>query len=42
LPYIAELRFLQRRYGEVRQLFDELQATSTLPAVGAMRGYWGK
>jgi hypothetical protein len=42
LPYIAELRFLQRRYDEVRQLFDELQATSTLPAVGAMRGYWGK
>ena len=40
LPYIAELRFLQRRYGDVRQLFDELQATSTLPAVRAIRGYW--
>jgi len=42
LPYIAELRFMQRRYGEVRQLFGELQATSTLPAVRAMRGYWGR
>lgn len=42
LPYIAELRFLQRRYGDVRALFGELQATSTLPAVRAMRGYWGK
>lgn len=42
LPYVAELRFLQRRYGDVRQLFGELQATSTLPAVRAMRGYWGK
>ena len=42
LPYIAELRFLQRRYGDVRQLFGELQATSTLPAVRTMRGYWGK
>ena len=42
LPYIAELRFLQRRYGDVRQLFGELQATSTLPAVEALHGYWGK
>lgn len=42
LPYFAELRFLQRRYGDVRQLFGELQATSTLPAVRALRGYWGK
>ncbi len=42
LPYIAELRFLQRRYGDVRRLFGELQATSTLPAVRAMRGYWEK
>lgn len=42
LPYFAELRFLQRRYGDVRQLFGELQATSTLPAVRAMRGYWGR
>ena len=40
LPYIAELRFLQRRYGDVRQLFDELRTTSTLPAIRAMRGYW--
>jgi hypothetical protein len=42
LPYIAELRFLQRRYADVRQLFGELQATSTLPAARAMRGYWGR
>ncbi len=42
LPYFAELRFLQRRYGAVRELFGELQATSTLPAVRAMRGYWGR
>lgn len=41
LPYLAELRFLQRRYGEVRQLFAELQTNSTLPAAAAMRGYWG-
>jgi hypothetical protein len=42
LPYIGELRFLQRRYGDVRQLFGELQARSTLPAVEALHGYWGK
>ncbi|MET0963890.1 MAG: hypothetical protein ABWY05_13905 [Noviherbaspirillum sp.] len=42
LPYIAELRFLQRRYGDVRQLFGELQPTSTLPAAAALRGYWGR
>jgi len=42
LPYIAELRFLQRRYADVRQLFGELQASSTLPAVRAMRGYWSR
>ncbi|MET0962077.1 MAG: hypothetical protein ABWY05_04560 [Noviherbaspirillum sp.] len=42
LPYIAELRFLQRRYGDVRQLFGELQASSTLPEVAALRGFWGR
>lgn len=42
IPYIAELYFLQHRHSEVRQLFSELNAASTLPAVRAMRKYWEK
>lgn len=40
LPYVAELRFLQGRYGELRRLFGELGSEATLPAVRAMREYW--
>jgi hypothetical protein len=40
LPYLAELRFLQRRHEEVRRMFGELQDDATLPAIAAMRRYW--
>lgn len=40
LPYFAELRFLQRRYGEVRELFDELSDRAGVPALAQNRRYW--
>lgn len=40
LPYLAELRFLQRRFGEVRRLFTELEHHPGLPALAATRRYW--
>lgn len=40
LPYLAELRFLQRRYGEVRTLFDELADQPGVPALAQSRRYW--
>lgn len=40
LPYLAELRFLQRRYAEVRALFAELQGRPGVPALLPVRRYW--
>ena len=40
LPYFAELRFLQRRYDEVRELFDELADRPGVPALAQNRRYW--
>ena len=40
LPYIAEMRFLQRRYDLVRQLFAELSDQPGLPALAQSRRYW--
>jgi hypothetical protein len=42
LPYVAELRFLQGRHAEVRRMFAELQPDAALPAIAAMRRYWGR
>ncbi len=40
LPYLAELRFLQRRYDEVRELFDELADQPGVPALAQSRRFW--
>ena len=40
LPYLAELRFLQRRFAEVRQLFNEAGRGHTLPALLPYSYYW--
>ena len=40
LPYLAELRFLQRRYDEVRALFDELADQPGVPALAQSRRFW--
>ncbi|GAA4015008.1 hypothetical protein [Actimicrobium antarcticum] len=40
LPYFAELRFLQRRFDEVRALFDELADQPGVPALAQSRRYW--
>jgi hypothetical protein len=40
LPYLAELRFLQHRYDEVRVLFDELADQPGVPALAQSRRYW--
>lgn len=40
LPYLAELRFLQRRFAEVRALFAEPRNTRYLPALLPLRDYW--
>lgn len=40
LPYFAELRFLQRRFDEVRQLFEEMTNRAGVPALGKSRHYW--
>ena len=40
LPYFAELRFLQRRFAEVRAMFDELADRPGLPALAQSRRYW--
>lgn len=40
LPYIAELRFLQGHYSEVRALFVELAGQSGIPALAPARRYW--
>ncbi|NDP58559.1 MAG: hypothetical protein GZ090_04305 [Oxalobacteraceae bacterium] len=40
LPYLAELRFLQHRYDEVRALFDELADQPGVPALAQSRRYW--
>jgi hypothetical protein len=40
LPYFAELRFLQRRFDEVRHLFDEMADRAGVPALAQSRHYW--
>lgn len=40
LPYIAELRFLQGRHGDVRALFVELAGRPGIPALASARRYW--
>jgi hypothetical protein len=40
LPYFAELRFLQRRFDEVRALFSELADRPGVPALAQSRRYW--
>lgn len=40
LPYFAELRFLQRRFDEVRYLFDEMADRAGVPALAQSRHYW--
>ena len=40
LPYFAELRFLQRRYDEVRSLFEELADSPGVPALAQNRRFW--
>ena len=40
LPYLAELRFLQRRYPEVRQAMLELGGRPGSDVLAAMQGYW--
>ena len=40
LPYWAEQRFLQKRYAEVRVLFEELAGQAGVPALGQARRYW--
>lgn len=40
LPYLAELRFLQRRFDEVRELFDELTHRPGVPALAQSRRFW--
>lgn len=40
LPYMAELRFLQRRFGEVRALFEESGRGVGLPALLPFSYYW--
>lgn len=40
LPYLAELRFQQQRYGEVRRLFAELGEERGIPALAQARRFW--
>jgi hypothetical protein len=40
LPYLAELRFLQGRFSEVRRLFVELADEPGVPALAKSRGFW--
>ena len=40
LPYLAELRFLQGHYGDVRALFAELAGRPGIPALAPARRYW--
>ena len=39
-PYLAELRFQQRRFDEVRDLFDELADQPGVPALAQSRRFW--
>lgn len=40
LPYLAEMRFLQKRYDDVRMLFAELAGVPGVPALAQTRRYW--
>jgi hypothetical protein len=40
LPYLAELRFLQRRFADVRALFQESGKDACLPALKPFAHYW--
>jgi polysaccharide biosynthesis protein PelE len=40
LPYYAEMRFLQKRFTEVRGLFAELIGHPGVPALAQVRRYW--
>ena len=40
LPYITELRFLQRRFSEVSSLFAQLDGTAGVPALAQSRQFW--
>lgn len=40
LPYLAELRFQQHRYADVRALFRELIGVPGVPALLPVRHYW--
>lgn len=40
LPYLAELRFLQRRFADVRALFEDDRHATCLPALVPLRDYW--
>jgi hypothetical protein len=41
MPYLAELAFERRRHTEVKQLFGELRGKAGVPALGALRRFWG-
>ncbi|MFY9261304.1 MAG: hypothetical protein WAO71_12445 [Gallionella sp.] len=40
LPYLAELRFLQRRFADIRALFADARNAHYLPALMPLRDYW--
>lgn len=40
LPYLAEMRFLQKRYADVRALFSELADVPGVPALVRTRRFW--
>ena len=40
LPYITELRFLQRRFSEVGSLFAQLEGAAGVPALAQSRKFW--
>ena len=40
LPYISELRFLQRRFRDVSGLFAQLESTAGVPALAQSRKFW--
>jgi len=40
IPYLAELRFLQRRYGEIPALMFEIGRQPTSGAMAAVQQFW--
>lgn len=40
VPWLAELRFLQKRYDEVRELMHEVRSVPSVTVLGQMRTFW--